>query len=309
MAKKLIVIHIFFLISIVACDDSNNVRPVAETFLGQTPPGAIPTRFAPGIITDDFYPHSKLIISPRGDRIYWSTFLDTVGSDLALYYSDFDGNNLSIASRDTALDKYGIKSFIYVNKDKEILFGSLQPYEKLDGRLVRAVWSSEKTDAGWSTPQPIESTVDTNWASLGSPSINSAGDIYFVGRLEGESAQIFRTKYQDGNYQNYEPLPQVVNTGITLDPYIDFQDRYLLFAAANRPDNIGIIDLYIAYKDEYDNWTEPQNLGEGISTQFMDRFPMVTQNGNYLFFVTSHSSHFPSTHTHFYWMDAKVLQH
>jgi hypothetical protein len=48
--------------------------------------------------------------------------------------------------------------------------------------------------------------------------------------------------------------------------------------------------------------------GQGISTQFCDRFPMVTRNGKYLFFVTSHSNHFPSTHTHFYWVDAKIIE-
>jgi len=119
-----------------------------------------------------------LIISPKGDRIYWTTFLDTVSSDLALYNSDFDGENLSIAMKETALDEYGIKSFIFLNDDNKILVGSLQPYDKMDGRLVRAVWTSEKSESGWSKPQPIESTVDTNWASLGSVSINSAGDIY-----------------------------------------------------------------------------------------------------------------------------------
>jgi len=34
---------------------------------------------------------------------------------------------------------------------------------------------------------------------------------------------------------------------------------------------------------------------------------MVTRDGKYLFFVTSHSNHFPSTYTHFYWVDAKII--
>jgi hypothetical protein len=307
MRKEVTIIFMMFILyGLVGCDDSNNVIPAQETFFGQIPPGSTPIRFADEIITDDFYPHSKLIISPKGDRIYWSTFLDTVSSNLALYYSDFDGHNLSAAAPDTTLDKYGIKGFTFLSND-EILFGSLQPYDKLGGRLVRAVWTSVMTDTGWSMPQAIESTVDTNWASVGSPSINNTGDIYFAGRTEGSTAKIFHSKYVNGVYQKYEPLPAMINTGITLDPFIDYQDRFLLFAAANRPENIGIIDLYISYKDEYGTWSEPQNLGENISTQFIDRFPMITFDGNYLFFVTSHSDHFPSTHTHFYWMNVGAL--
>jgi len=248
-----------------------------------------------------------MIFSPQLDRIYWTTFLDTVNSDLALYYSDFDGENLTTATKETILDEYGIKSFLFLN-DQKILFGSLQPYDNMDGKLVRAVWTCKKTDAGWNKPQPIESTVDTNWASLGSVSINNAGDIYFSGRMEGETAKIYRAKFVNGDYQKFEPLPEIINTGITLDPFIDFQNRYLLFAAANRNDNIGIIDLYISYNDENGNWSQPSNLGQGISTQFLDRFPMVTSDGKYLFFVTSHSNHFPSTYTHFYWIDALVIE-
>ena len=179
MLRNIIFSHVIIVFIITcSCKSPNNSPPVTDSFLGQIPPGETPFRFARDIITDNFYPHSKLIISPKGDRIYWTTFLDTVSSDLALYNSDFDGENLSIAMKETALDEYGIKSFIFLNDDNKILVGSLQPYDKMDGRLVRAVWTSEKSESGWSKPQPIESTVDTNWASLGSVSINSAGDIY-----------------------------------------------------------------------------------------------------------------------------------
>jgi hypothetical protein len=308
MFGKIVITHILMLFIINCSSKSpNNPPPVTDNFFGQIPPGETTIRFAKEIITDNFYPHSKLIISPKGDRIYWSTFLDTVSSDLALYYSDFGGKNLSNATKETALDQYGINSFIFLNDDHKILFGSIQPYDKLAGKLVHAVWTCEKTGADWSKPQPIESTVDTNWASLGSVSINSVGDIYFVGRMAGETAKIYCTKFENGNYQKFEPLPTIVNTGITLDPFIDFQDRFLLFAASGRADNIGIIDLYISYKDEQGQWSQPANLGQGISTQFLDRFPMITSDGKYLFFVTSHSNHFPSTHTHFYWVDAKVI--
>ncbi|MCD4731958.1 MAG: hypothetical protein K8R74_15235 [Bacteroidales bacterium] len=299
---------ILFTIFIYSCESPNKSQPLTESFLGQAVPGLIPIRFAGDIITDSFYPHSKMIMSPEKDRIYWTTFLDTVSSDKALYYSDFDGENLSIAKTDNSLTKYGILSFTFNNDENNILYGSLQPHDELGGRLVRAVWKSEKADSGWSKPQPILSTLDTNWASLGSVSVNNAGDIYFVGRMEGVTAKIYCAKFEDGIYQQYEPLPENINTGITLDPFIDFQDRYLLFAAAGRNDNIGIIDLYISYKDENNDWREPNNLGQGISTQYLDRFPMVTSNGKYLFFVTSHADHFPSTYTHFYWVDAQVIE-
>ncbi|MFC2132209.1 DPP IV N-terminal domain-containing protein [Bacteroidota bacterium] len=277
------------------------------TYFGQTIPGSIPVRFAPDIIDNHFYPHSRLIFSNEGNRLYWTSFTDTVNGNIALYYSDFNGDNLLIAEEENELSEYGILNFTFLNDDNHILFGSLQPYDGLNGTPVRAVWTSEKTETGWSQPQPIESTVDTNWASLGPVSINNAGDIYFSGRKEGETAKIYCAKCFNGSYQKYEPLPGIINTGITLDPFIDFQDKYLLFAAANREDNIGIIDLYVSFKDNSGHWSNPANLGQKINTQNFERFPMLTSDGKYLFFVSSHSDHFPSTYTHYYWVDSQII--
>ncbi|MCD4664820.1 MAG: hypothetical protein K8R68_06065 [Bacteroidales bacterium] len=299
---------ILFAFLIFCSKPSDNPQPVTGLYLGQVPPGVSPSRFAGEIIDDHFYPHSKLIISPAGNKIFWTTFLDTVNSDKELFYSDFDGNNLSVAKKEPTLAEYGILSFIFLNDENNIIFGSLQPYDEMNGKLVRAVWTSEKTETGWSKPQPIENTLDTNWASLGSVSINNAGDIYFSGRMEGGIAKIYYSKFVNGSYQKFEPLPEIINTGITLDPYIDFQDEYLLFGSANNENNIGIIDLYISFKDDNGSWNIPINLGQEINTVNIQRFPMVTEDGKYLFFVTSHSDHFPSTYTHYYWVDAQIIE-
>jgi len=277
-------------------------------YLGQKPPGITPERFAQEIILDHFYPHSKLIISPDGKRIYWTTFLNLESSETVLYYSDFDGKNLSAPTKETTLTESGILHFVFTKDGNKVLFGSLRPYDKMNGKSVHAVWVCEKRGPDWSTPQPIECTVDPNWASLGSVSINGKGDIYFVGRQEGGTAKIYCSKYENGVYQKYELLPEIINTGITLDPFIDYQDRFLLFAASQRVGNIGIINIYISFKKHNGDWSEPLNLGKGISTPFMDRFPMVTSEGKYLFFVTSHGRHFPSERTHFYWVDAKIIE-
>jgi len=39
--------------------------------------------------------------------------------------------------------------------EKAIIFGSLRPYNKMEGKLVRAVWACEKTESGWSEPSNL----------------------------------------------------------------------------------------------------------------------------------------------------------
>jgi hypothetical protein len=311
--KKLIIICLLLaIVTLINAQQkdfpSQKLSGLTGPYLGQKPPEMTPERFAENVIGDNFYPHSKMMVAPDGNRIYWSTFIDTVNADFALYYSDFDGKNLSMPKKDTVISKYGIYSFLYSINGETIYFGTQQPLPEYEGKKIYGVWYSKKEHSQWSNPQPVKSTLDSNWASVGSLSMNIDGDIYFAGRYKGNSAKIYFSKSIMGKYQKPEPLPEIINSGIALDPFIDPQNRYLLFTASRRSDNIGEIDLYVSFRNNNGYWEKPINLGENICTKYMDRFPMVTSDGKYLFFVTSHSNHFPSTYTHYHWVSAKIIE-
>ena len=71
MPKNIIFIYvILFLVFIGNCDNPKKPQPITASFLGQTAPGVIPIRFASEIITDNFYPHSRMIISPQEDSMF-----------------------------------------------------------------------------------------------------------------------------------------------------------------------------------------------------------------------------------------------
>jgi len=307
MKKLVLLICVLLVVAMALNAQQTDFPKLTGPYLGQKPPGMVPERFAESVITDDFYPHSKLMISPDGKRIYWSTFIDLANSGFALYCSDFDGKTLSKPTRDTSISKYGVDSFIFSGDGETIYFASQQPLPEEAGKKIYGVWYSQKENSGWSEPRPIQSTLDPAWSSLGSISMNNAGDLYFSGRYQGGSAKIYCSKFVNGNYQKTEPLPDMINAGITLDPFIDPQDRYMLFSATRRDDNIGIIDLYVSFKDNDGNWTPPRNLGETVCTKHMDRFPLVTGDGRFLIFVTAHGNHFPSATTHFHWVSATVI--
>jgi len=125
--KKLILIICLLVVAITINAQQTDFSILTGSYLGQKPPGLVLERFAENIITDKFYPHSKLITSPDGDRIYWETFTDTVGGGMALYYSNYDGKKLSEPLRDTIISKYGVYSFVYSADGQTIYFGSRQP--------------------------------------------------------------------------------------------------------------------------------------------------------------------------------------
>jgi hypothetical protein len=68
--------YLLLLIVMTINAQEKDLPKLAGPYLGQKPPGTTPERFAPEIIPDHFFPHSRLIISPDGKRIYWTAFLN-----------------------------------------------------------------------------------------------------------------------------------------------------------------------------------------------------------------------------------------
>ena len=70
-----------------------------------------------------------------------------------------------------------------------------------------------------------------------------------------------------------------------MTPFIDPDESYIIFAAKGRDDTIGLVDLYISFKKEDEDWAKAQNMGEPINLPgHISRFPRVSPDGKYLFY-------------------------
>ncbi|MCK5148634.1 hypothetical protein KAR48_17905 [bacterium] len=115
-----------------------------------------------------------------------------------------------------------------------------------------------------------------------------------------------------------ERLDEAVNQGGGNHPYIAPDESYLLF---DRGD-----DLVISFRDLDGNWMSPQNLGKQVNSEYMERRPFVTFDGQYLFFSSNKitptmgnkpmilqelrkaTDGFKNGYQHIYWMDAKIIE-
>ncbi len=59
----------------------------------------------------------------------------------------------------------------------------------------------------------------------------------------------------------------------------------LYFAGCQRPDGYGSCDIYVAFKHQNGEWSEPQNLGENINTGAWESMPSISPDGHTLYFV------------------------
>ena len=151
------------------------------------------------------------------------------------------------------------------------------------------LWYAQKTAFGWEKPTPIGEPVNSTGNEI-FPAVAANGNLYFVDfKIEKDASKsnmtLYRSQLKNGNYQDPEKLPPSINRDIYYsNPYIDPEEKFIIFGS-NRPGGYGSGDLYISYQTSNNIWSEPQNLGSKINTPLFERFPRITPDGKFLFFV------------------------
>lgn len=99
---------------------------------------------------------------------------------------------------------------------------------------------------------------------------------------------ICRSKYVNGKFTKPELLNRRINSKYQdYTPFVAPDESYLIFSSVNRPDGYGSGDLYISFKDSNNEWSMPINMGKDINTKYNERFPSVSADGKYLFFISN----------------------
>lgn len=149
------------------------------------------------------------------------------------------------------------------------------------------VYYVEKAGNGWSEAKPasINTASDEFY-----PSLAADGTIYFSSNRQGGKGQydVYRARWENGNFSAAENLGDAVNTNLTeLDNYISPDQKFIVFAAYNRKDDLGggSGDLYISF-NENGAWTTAKNLGAPINSPQREYCPIGSPDGKYFFWTS-----------------------
>jgi Tol biopolymer transport system component len=151
------------------------------------------------------------------------------------------------------------------------------------------IWFVEKTANGWGAPKSVGEMVNTKGNEF-YPSIASDGALYFSSNRPGGKGgfDIYRSQFADGKYTEPENLGEGVNTqGGEIDSYISPDQKFLVFAAYGRQDDLGggSGDLYIS-QNQNGSWTKSKNLGPKINSPSREYCPIGSPDGKYFFFTS-----------------------
>ncbi|MFA6127261.1 MAG: ankyrin repeat domain-containing protein [Bacteroidales bacterium] len=240
-------------------------------YMGQTPPGNEPKRFAPGIITLD---HGTITMSTDGTEIYWGTGKSILMSKIREGkwtrpdYAPFSGQN------DT--DFYDDVPFITPD-NRKLFFTSKRPLGS-DTMGKENIWYVDRISDGWSEPKPVCTAVNgmnLHWQI----SVSASGTLYFSGSAPDSygASDIYYSKLVNGEYTNPVNMGPVINSkeGESM-PFIAPDESYILFYKVVLQRGL----LHISFKAKDGLWLTPQKVTQ-ISPYVG---AIVSPDGQYFFF-------------------------
>jgi outer membrane protein OmpA-like peptidoglycan-associated protein/tetratricopeptide (TPR) repeat protein len=116
------------------------------------------------------------------------------------------------------------------------------------------------------------------------PSLTIDGSKMVFTRRVNRDEDFFESSLVNGQWQKATPLAGMVNTNLNEGAQNQSQDGdWIIFTGCNYPEGLGSCDLYISYKTNR-GWSEPQNMGSTINTDFWESSPSLSPDKKDLYF-------------------------
>ncbi|MHB1058496.1 MAG: TolB family protein [Rhodanobacter sp.] len=136
------------------------------------------------------------------------------------------------------------------------------------------LWFAERqAGGGWGTPVHVDGALNDG-AMIYNPTVAANGDIYFSAHRadSGKAYQIYVAR--DHGQAAPERLPLGDLEHNRMDPAIDPQGRFLLYAG-NEGDALGSADIYIVFRQPDGGWGKPEHLGGDVNSRVLENAPSL----------------------------------
>ncbi len=119
------------------------------------------------------------------------------------------------------------------------------------------------------------------------PSLTIDGSRMIFTRRVSNDEDFYESEFTDGRWSNARPLNGKVNTNLNEGAQNISQDGLLLvFTGCNYPEGEGSCDLYFSVRNNT-GWTEPQNMGNNVNTEFWESSPSLSPDKRDLYFSSN----------------------
>ena len=124
------------------------------------------------------------------------------------------------------------------------------------------------------------------------PSLTIEGSKMIYTRRVNSDEDFYESNFINGKWTEAKSLGGKVNTNLNEGAQNISQDGQLLvFTGCNYPEGVGSCDLYFSIKTN-NGWSEPQNLGPIVNTDFWESSPSLSPDKRDLYFASSQAGGF-----------------
>ena len=201
-------------------------------------------------------------------------------------------------------EEYDFYEAIAAADGSKLLFSTKRRLNQSEDSENLDLWMMERKDGAWRVPRPLDSVFNSahNEAFC---SLAKSGNLYFFRNYQGQrGCEIVVSKNLNGAFTSPESLGPAINTEKhECDPFIDPDERLLIYCVRDREGGFGKNDLYVSFKTETGTWTRSINLGPGINGESEEITPHISVDGKYLFFSSNRQGQYD-----IYWVDAKIIE-
>jgi hypothetical protein len=267
-------------------------------YLGQIPPDTIPVPFAPGILNPDGdRMHGFPSFSPDGREVCWSLLRIKERRPVGLLMTMKEEGGVWTSPRILPFSGLYLEQAGCFSPDgRRLLFQSRRP----GGSGSLDIWYVERTDTGWSAPVSPGSPPNSDKLES-QPSMTREGHLYLIRSMEGVGFNrgIYRSEWNGSEYEAPEPLDDRVNTpSIDTYPFVTPDEQILVFSSSRPAAKEEDLKLVVCFRTDGGGWTEPADLSAALGLEGPARFPCITPDGRYLFFLYKGE---------IFWVDATVI--
>ena len=125
------------------------------------------------------------------------------------------------------------------------------------------------------------------------PSLTIDGSKMIFTRRLNNDEDFYESNWKNNAWSKAQPVTGKINTNLNEGAQNISQDgEWLVFTGCNYPEGEGSCDLYIAYKSKSGEWTEPENMGRTINTEFWESSPSMSPDKKSLYFASSRQGGF-----------------
>ncbi|MRS03902.1 hypothetical protein EG832_11885 [bacterium] len=273
------ILYLFSCLWMDVLGQPESVLPLTGPYLGQKPPGSDPEIFAPGIISrPGYFEHSAALFTPDGKEVYWTAKANDQ-RDYRIY---------SMIMVNGIWSRPDVASFCREGKYYQdcILSSDGKRLYFTDGNSWQFV---EKQSGNWSIPLALSKNL-TSGADINICSVTNDGSVYFIKRPEFDA---YVSRAVKGGHAAPEKLPAQVNSSDSRENrvYVTPDEGYMIIEATK---DGATCELFISFRKEDRSWSERKKLPIPWG-----RFPSVSPDGKYLFFMTRDG---------IWWVSATILE-